>query len=251
MSDRILSHLPKGRLSPLWIVGLFVSIVEIVVTVAIIQTTGGVQGWLTFFAIIFAFYIATAFFLILWFRNHVFYGPSEFDAQDPTKFVSGMQGHLKDDAELLSKISDIVRTNLTSGDVASELQMAQGQGKTDEALQQLADRTVNDIKQQASIVLELGKEFRKMGGFFPLLLLINPSMILVELVEIAQEASSARLDSRDYGKEWVFRDKADPRKYFMHRSHPEAYLHTSLDVIGIEPGMIVEIAKVPSATAIG
>src|SRR5205823_838226 len=87
---------PRVRVTPLWIVATFVTLTETVLGLALTQVAGGVQVALTGFVIAFALLVATAFFLILWFRPYVFYSPSEFGDLDPKAFVDAMRGKLPD-----------------------------------------------------------------------------------------------------------------------------------------------------------
>jgi hypothetical protein len=78
----------KSRsLAPLWIISLFISLTETVVTVTIFETIGGIQLALTIFAIIFPVLIALGFFSLLWFKPYVFYPPGEFSDVDVEKYV--------------------------------------------------------------------------------------------------------------------------------------------------------------------
>jgi hypothetical protein len=77
----------ERRLTPLWIVSLFVSFTELVLGTAVTQTMGGVQVALAAFVIFFPLLVASAFFAILWSRPWVFYSPSEYGGIDPAMFV--------------------------------------------------------------------------------------------------------------------------------------------------------------------
>jgi hypothetical protein len=77
----------ERRLTPLWIISLFVGLTEAVLAVALVRVTGSIQVALTAFVIVFPLLIATAFFVILWNRPWVFYAPTEYGGTDPTQFV--------------------------------------------------------------------------------------------------------------------------------------------------------------------
>jgi hypothetical protein len=77
----------ERRLTPLWIISLFVGLTEAVLAAAVTQTTGGVQVALAGFVMVFPLLIATAFFAVLWYKPWVFYAPSEYGAIDPVLFV--------------------------------------------------------------------------------------------------------------------------------------------------------------------
>ncbi|MBU8921692.1 MAG: hypothetical protein KOO63_07710 [Bacteroidales bacterium] len=67
-----------NKMTPLWVISLFLSLTEVVTGIAVTQATGNVQVALTVFAIAFPSVVAIAFFLILWFRPYVLYPPTEF-----------------------------------------------------------------------------------------------------------------------------------------------------------------------------
>src|SRR5829696_5447477 len=82
---------PRRPLTPLWIIALFVSLVETVLVVGVIQTRGTVQLALVAFVILFPLLVASGFFAILWDRPHVLYPPAEFGRPDVEKFARAMR----------------------------------------------------------------------------------------------------------------------------------------------------------------
>lgn len=68
----------RQPLTPLWVISLFISLTETVLGMAVTKTTGGVQLMLAVFVIVFPVLIASAFFLLLWFRPHHLYAPSDY-----------------------------------------------------------------------------------------------------------------------------------------------------------------------------
>src|SRR4051812_13455293 len=90
-SSRGNSGRPQTRLTPLWIIGAFLSLTEIVVTVGVIKTEGTIAFILTIFTTIFPFFVASCFFYILISRPQVFYAPSDVhpDVDFPT-FVQAL-----------------------------------------------------------------------------------------------------------------------------------------------------------------
>ena len=78
----------ERRLTPLWIISLFVGLTETVLGIAVAHVTdSGVQIALTAFVIAFPLLVAAAFFGILWSRPWQFYAPNEYGGVDPKKFV--------------------------------------------------------------------------------------------------------------------------------------------------------------------
>ncbi len=82
---------PK-KLTPLWVISLFVSLTEVVLGVASAQTSGGVQLILVIFVTTFPILIAVAFFVCLWWRPWVFYPPSEYGSMDVQQYVEALKG---------------------------------------------------------------------------------------------------------------------------------------------------------------
>lgn len=81
-------------LTPLGIIGSFLSLTEVVAGIAATKTTGAVQTILIVFVCAFPLVVAGAFFRILWARPHVFYPPAEFGSfQDVTTFVEAMRSN--------------------------------------------------------------------------------------------------------------------------------------------------------------
>src|SRR5688500_3008350 len=76
---------PLQRLSPIWIVSLFLSVTEVVLGFAVINTAGWVQGLLASFMVVFGLGVAAAFLYVLWHR------PKHFDyaADNGANEISG------------------------------------------------------------------------------------------------------------------------------------------------------------------
>lgn len=80
-----------ARVTPLWVISLFLSLTEVVTGIALTKASGGVQVALIAFVLIFPLLVATAFFIILWFRPYVLYPPADFGGgADVTSFVRAM-----------------------------------------------------------------------------------------------------------------------------------------------------------------
>ena len=91
MSESIPTARQK-RMTPLWVISLFLSLTEVVIGLALTKADGNVQAVLTAFAIAFPIMVATAFFAILWNRPYVLYPPTEFgDNTDVGSFVGAMK----------------------------------------------------------------------------------------------------------------------------------------------------------------
>ncbi len=81
-----------SKLSPLWIISIFVTFTEAVLGYAVTKTDSWIQGALAVFVMLFAIGIASAFFYILWHKPYHFYSPSDFGNISPKDFVDAIQG---------------------------------------------------------------------------------------------------------------------------------------------------------------
>lgn len=78
MPARVTKAKPPTKMTPLWVISLFVSLTEVVLGISVTQTTGNIQIALVCFVIIFPVLVACVFFILLWFKPWTFYPPSEY-----------------------------------------------------------------------------------------------------------------------------------------------------------------------------
>ncbi|MCG2786762.1 MAG: hypothetical protein L6461_16850, partial [Anaerolineae bacterium] len=101
---------PKANrpITPLWIVSIFVALVEAIAGFAIINTVGTVQITLTIFVIVYALLVAIAFFLILWKKPFVFYSPTEYGQSiTPQEYINALSGNLSQQQAGKPEISEV------------------------------------------------------------------------------------------------------------------------------------------------
>ena len=67
-----------AKMTPLWVIALFVFFTEAILVVAATQIAGNLQTALVSFVIIFPFLVAGMFFVMLWHKNENLYAPSEY-----------------------------------------------------------------------------------------------------------------------------------------------------------------------------
>lgn len=83
----------RSSMTPLWVISLFVSLSEIMTSLAVTRAEGGVQVALTVFVVVFPILVAAAFFTILWKKPYVFYPPTEFGAStNVSEYVQALAG---------------------------------------------------------------------------------------------------------------------------------------------------------------
>jgi hypothetical protein len=81
-----------AKMTPLWVISLFVFLTEVIAGIAATQTTGNLQAALVWFVIIFPFLVVSMFFSLLWFRPWTFYPPSEYANVDVQRYVEALRG---------------------------------------------------------------------------------------------------------------------------------------------------------------
>jgi hypothetical protein len=82
---------PRTKLTPLWIISLFVTLTETALSVSVTRTQGAIQVALTVFVITYAILVTGAFFFVLWYRPYVFYPPSEFTETKVSEYVDAFR----------------------------------------------------------------------------------------------------------------------------------------------------------------
>ena len=83
---------PHTKMTPLWVISLFLSLTEVVAGVAVTQATETIQVVLFWFVIIFPVLVAVMFFVLLWCRPWTFYPPSEYANVDVQQYVEAFRG---------------------------------------------------------------------------------------------------------------------------------------------------------------
>ena len=145
----------KSRVTPLWIISLFLTLTETVIGVVVTQTIGGIQIVLLVFAIIFPLLIAGAFFIILWKKPYVLYPPSEFgDCTDVYKYVSAMSNVAQETSLHFSLFS--ARSSILQGNIYNFINKGQKiLGRTRDIYSEIADQLNGNaelMKAQSRIV---------------------------------------------------------------------------------------------------
>lgn len=245
--------MPKRPITPLWIIALFVSLTEAVLSIAVTQTSSNIQLILTVFVITFPLLIAIAFFTILWNRPYVFYPPTEFGSDtDVETYVGAMQRNAMDQGKLFSNIQDTIRSTITSKAVLSELSTTllphlpqKAKADIGRALQSAVTTTVDKIRQVSFFGIDtypiLGA---KDGYMWDLVYEGYPTVS--SLLDLLYAALKRHLSTQSYGKEWLLRD-AETGHLFKNMGRTWAGNRAdtcSLAEVGIKPGMTLEVIKI-------
>lgn len=94
-----------AKMTPLWVISLFVFLTEAILVVAATQMTGNHQTALVSFVIIFPFLVAGMFFVMLWYKKENLYAPSEYPNLEVLEAFRG------------GSISTVKKTEDVQGDV--------------------------------------------------------------------------------------------------------------------------------------
>jgi hypothetical protein len=114
---------PKGKLTPLWIIALFVSFAEAISVGALIATEGDVQLLLTYFVILFPTGVALAFFVILYFKPKNFYAPGDYrDVKEMKAFGLG-QSTLQSTLVTKKELESLLVTSISKADTDKETEV--------------------------------------------------------------------------------------------------------------------------------
>lgn len=248
-------QVPARSMTPLLVISLFISLTETVLGIGVIQTTGGIQIALTVFVIVFPLLIATAFFVILWNRNYVFYSPNEYGQQDVKQYVEAMQKNSRAGSEeLFPNIENAVRSQLTSSEIVNELteivSRKASERMEDEVasvLASVADKTLETIKEESFITIDSRPLVGEDGQIWqiPYNQYSTVSDLLDNLWYLLNEYN---IPSMQFGTLWALRDNKT-KKVFKEMGRTWAGRHgqridtRSLSDVGLIPGMKLEAIK--------
>lgn len=241
------NRLPTAPTSPtpLWVISLFVSLTELVTGYAVTRATGDVQVALTAFAIAFPSVIALAFFLVLWFKNYVFWPPSEFSgAVDVTRYVEAMQRRTIDQQRIHLIIREAVATALdqTKETTVSELIT----GDADRAVEKVTQAAL--AKVDASIVSVKTETLPGSAGEV-LAIPYETNLPIQSVLDDIWFAISDVVPAYSYGKAWVIRDIHSKHIYDVGRTWARRNGFKedkrSLINVGIVPGAELEVVPAP------
>ena len=94
--------------TPLWVISLFITLTEVMTGIAATQTEGTIQALLTGFVMLFPIFIASVFFLFLWYKPQALYPPTEFREVDIDKFSDAMQRQRTVEKAALNALPDAI-----------------------------------------------------------------------------------------------------------------------------------------------
>jgi hypothetical protein len=241
-------------LTPLWVISLFISLAEVITTIAATQTSGVIQIALTVFAIFFPILIAIGFFLLLWKKPHHLYAPAEYSGQVGVReYIEAITRQQSiDEDKLYETIHDSVHSNLTSPEMVAEITNLVTKKSSQyiereitSILDNIANKTIDLIREESFITVDpspmiADKEITWKMNYskYP-----HVSAFLDEV--FFRITDLINLPTYNYGQLWVLRDKATGKIFSQLGSNWPPAKGVNLDVrrlqeVGLMPGMELE-----------
>ncbi len=241
----------KQPITPLWIISLFVSLTESVLTVAVIKTEGDIQFALTAFVLIFPLLVAGCFFTILWNRPYVFYPPTEYgEGTDVERYVKAMNSRYLKKDRLFEDIKESIYTSVVSENMKNELVKALSpeiskntERQISDALSHAAEKATERVREINFISIDsrtlLGD---KDGDIWQVP--YETDQLAIQLITEIWHSLFPRPKPYTYGTKWVLKDAKSNLIFKDITITQSKQDQRSLMDIGIKPGMRIEVIPV-------
>lgn len=252
MNEQVQDSTQRRTLSPLWVIALFISLTETVITVGVLHTSDGVQLALTIFVLLFPLLIAGLFFFILWNKSWVLYSPAEYGTGTEVKdYVREMSSNKKslDELQLYPQIQQSIREALTSQQVVMELSkliVREGDTAQETVTNILSDAATNaeeKILSHAFLTIDT-RTFSTKGHVWqvPYDYYDSISVLLNDIYFTLKPG----VPPATYGITWLLRDRANGQVFKdmglrYAKKHGKVMDDRTLKAVGIKPGTTLEI----------
>lgn len=240
--QRVLITTQPKVLNPLWIISLFLTLSELAVVAAAMQTRGWLQDLLIIYSVIFPTGVATMFFAILIKKPFVLYAPKDYSS-NPT-------------------VNDFVSALNTSRSRGIENMEASIRLTIEEAIPKILDGKLGDLDHER-IVTEavraaradflqrtLRISFSALDITLPdLLLPVSDDTRVQEVLDEVWSAAQNVVPAFSYGREWILLDPATRHRFgdigsaWAQRTNGEHYDRRTLSQVGIRPGAQLTAAR--------
>ena len=213
------------KLSPLSIIAVFISLAQGISTLALIQTKGEIQLYLTFFVIFFPIGIAIGFFVILVKKRRAFYAPWEYET---TEHMREFDRPKPPDEDMVTKvILDKVRKAVEQSDVQDK--------------EKVVKNVVVNL-QEAYLTIDTTKILGSKG--FRTLMLYDQFKTVQDLLTEIYWSIHEKVPPYSYGQTWLIKDEISGEE-FEHLGSQFTRRRTddtrSLKEVGIKPGMRLQV----------
>jgi hypothetical protein len=208
----IAKRLEASQVTPLVIILSFILLTEVVVMSGVLGTTDLVQVILCVFCVIFPPAVAVPFFLILYMKPWVFYGPRDYGIEvDPEKYISAISNRtsLADEiSRFLENIPGIVERAMQSQTVREAIDSSDI--KISELSRVVGQSVAEEIERNEVLAIDLG-EFN--GPIFRIP--VHDEMSVSDLLDnIYFEMSRyGKVKPFSYGKSWLLVDEKTDKQF--------------------------------------
>lgn len=103
---------PEGKrsMNPMWVISIFVGLIEVTVTLGLTKTSGAVQGWLAAFVIVFPILLFGIFSAVLWKKSYLLYSPSEYrSTADAVEYIETIERTSRDIKMKAAEVEEILK----------------------------------------------------------------------------------------------------------------------------------------------
>ena len=248
------------KMTPLWVITIFLTFTEGVLGVAATQITGGIQIALIAFVIVFPLLVAAGFFSLLWYKPHHFYAPTDFGRNlNARDFVEAMtQQKSFDESKMYETIIEAVNSTVLSEQVVSAL----SEKVSDEAnekvkegltkiLEDAVDETIERIRETSFLTIDSTPLLGEKGRVWQVP--YDEYATISDLQTAIWYTHGDDIPPFTYQKVWLLRDSTTGKVFFdIGRIWAERNgLKTdprSLKAVGILPGMKLELIKATTSS---
>ncbi|MEM9455109.1 MAG: hypothetical protein AAGF11_13085 [Myxococcota bacterium] len=198
-----------SKMTPLWVISLFVSLCEVVAGLAVTQAEGAIAIILAIFVVLFPMLVAGAFFATLWFRPGVLYAPSEFaQGANVEAFVSAMHRNTVTEAEVAHRVEAALKATNAEDRlkrVAADLKFATTEQREvrdgfTRVLDQITEDAIEEVRRKfISIDIEPITGVKGDVRYFP----FTPERRVQDLLDSIWAITRPYIKAFTYGQTWV------------------------------------------------
>jgi len=254
---------PNRKLTPLWVISLFVSLTEAFLSIAVTQTNGTIQLALTIFVIVFPLLIAIGFFAVLWYKPLHFYAPTEYGKKlSPRELAEVFTPKRNlDESKLYEDIQSTIRSTLASKELVSKLSetVAKGAGKKIEeqvafVLTSAVDKTVEKIGSSNFLTIDSTQLLKESGKIWRVP--YEQFATIGDLLDDIWFSLTPYVPAYTYGEKWILYNKRarvslKDTGFQWATTHNQIRDNRSLQEVGITPGTRLEIINPHKEQTVG
>lgn len=238
----------RGGFGPLSVIMAFISLSQVVLTVGLLNTTGHIQEVLLWFFVSFPTSIFVLFYLALWFRPVILYGPTEFGDSTIEQFAAATGSPRRaDTSAILNQIAEIVDSKMSRlAEAAASRPNDPIAAQISESLEEAKTEVLEGIQKEATIEIDFSPY---VGHAFAKSLFAGDGVTVDKFTDdiwwtITSE-TDAKIPPFTYGKKWIIEDAESGKRFKeIGASYRNDLDRRPLAEVGIRPGMKLRILRV-------